>query len=363
MVAWLIFLILAVYVLIATRDFLYPLALAILLAYLLYPIVSFLEKRGVPRIPSNFVALIVGGAVLGGLGYFIYTQTASFVDDWPSMKGQAKVNLLAFERSVESLIGYERSSGDRLYNKALDAIDFGGDSLGKVFGATTSTLTAFGLMPVYVFFMLYYRNKFKEFVLMLVPDSSHKESEEIITEISEVTGKYIGGVVTVVSILCVLNSVGLMIVGIEYAILLGILSALMNLIPYFGTLIGAVFPLSYALLIDGNPNTIIGVVILFAILQFTENNILTANITGGVVKINPLITILVIIIGAKIWGVPGMFLAIPYLGMFKIFCQHIEFLKPYAFLIGTEGTEKHAVNMDNIKGFFSRLPFFKIRKK
>jgi predicted PurR-regulated permease PerM len=140
-------------------------------------------------------------------------------------------------------------------------------------------------------------------------------------------------------ILIILNSIGLLIVGVKYAIMFGILSALMNIIPYFGTLIGAAIPLSYTLL-SGEPEKALGVLILFAIIQFTENNILTPNITGGSVQINPFFTILSIVLGGMVWGIPGMLVSVPLMGAIKIIFENIEPLHPYAYLIGIQKQRK-----------------------
>ncbi len=155
--------------------------------------------------------------------------------------------------------------------------------------------------------------------------------------------------VIVILILCVINSTGLLLIGVEYAILLGILSALMNFIPYFGTLIGGAIPLLYTFTVQGEPNKAIAVVGLFVLIQFTENNILTPNITGGSVNINPFFTILIIVVGGMIWGLPGMFVSIPLLGMFKIYCDNKQELSALSYLLGTEGTEEHALTIKNIK--------------
>ena len=207
-------------------------------------------------------------------------------------------------------------------------------------------------MPVYIFLMLYYRNKIEKFIFMLTPNRTHDQTSSIINQISHVTRHYMAGVVIVVSILCFINSAGLFLIGVDYAIMLGILSAIMNFIPYFGTLIGGAIPLLYTLTVQGDPNKALAVVGLFILIQFTENNILTPNITGSKVNINPLFTILSIIVGGMIWGLPGMFVSIPLMGMVKIYCDNKPELTAFSYLLGTEGTEKHALTLDKLMRLF-----------
>jgi predicted PurR-regulated permease PerM len=340
---------------IQARNFLYPILMAILIAYLLYPFASFLEKHKFPRILANLLSIIFGMIIIGGGIYFVYTQISIFVQDLPALRKQAVENISQLERFIEARTGISTIAQQQwIEARIYEIFESGSQMFGTAFTATTGTITRIGFMPVYVFFMLYYRDKFKKFILLVVPDEKHEKTENILDDVSYVTEKYMSGVFAVVLILCVLNSIGLLIVGINYAILFGIISALFNFIPYFGTLIGGLVPLAYTLLLSPYPEKVIGVIIYFAIIQFTENNILTPNITGGNVQLNPFITILSIILGGMLWGLPGMFLIVPFLAMFKIFCGYFEPLQPFAFLLGTEGAEEHSLTREKIVKFFRR---------
>lgn len=349
----LLFFILFFFVLIQARKFLYPLALGVLFAYLLYPIANFLEKKGCPRILANLISIILGLTAVAGIFIFIYSQILLFVDDFPSMKDQALTNLHSIEKHIEGIFGVKASKQHEWLTESLDNLfDASGNFFSSFFAATTGTIFTLGILPVYIFFMLFYRNKFKVFLLKLIPNKNHEKVETIILKISVVVKQYMSGIFLVVLILCFLNSIGLLIVGIRYAVLLGVISAFFNLIPYFGTLIGGIIPLLIALLTENSPQYAIGVIILFIILQFTENNILTPNITGGNVNINPFITILSIIIGGMVWGIPGMFMVIPAIGVIKIVCDHVEALEPYSYLLGTSGSERHSISWEKIKKIF-----------
>jgi predicted PurR-regulated permease PerM len=188
--------------------------------------------------------------------------------------------------------------------------------------------------------MLYYREKFYKFIIMAVPARREEDARVVLRKISFVTPRYIGGVFTVVLILTILNSFGLWIVGVKYAILFGIISALFNFIPYFGTWIGASIPFMFALLTGDTPGLAFGVILLFIIIQFLENNVLTPNITGNYVNLNPLFTIIIIIIGGMVWGIIGMFVVVPVAAMLKIILEHSRTMKPYAYLIGADSERR-----------------------
>lgn len=351
----LFFITLSFFVLIAARNFLYPILFGVLFAYLLYPLTNFLEKHKVPRILANLAGIIFAAIVVSSAVFFLYKQLEIFVQDFPTLKAQALKNVDGLELWIEEKFGVSSAEQQQYIKERInDLFESGNQFFGTAFTATTSTVTKIGLLPVYIFFMLYYRNKFKRFILLVIPPQKHQKANNILNDVSFVTERYMGGVMAVVLILCVLNSIGLLIVGLKYAILLGIISALFNFIPYFGTLIGGIIPLLYALLLSPHPEKAVGVVIYFIIIQFIENNILTPNITGGNVQLNPFITILSIVVGGMMWGIPGMFLIVPFLAMFKILCEYIEPLKPYAFLLGTEGAEEHALTKEKLTAFLRR---------
>ncbi len=349
----LLFIILLFYGMIQARAFLYPLALGVFFSYLLYPIADFLEKKGLHRILATFFTIILGLGVILGVSLLIYSQLKNFMNDLPAMKDQALKHIEGLENFLEQRLGMNSSENEGMVTSNVKGIfQSASGMMGSIFAATTGTVFTFAILPVYIFCILFYRNKFKKFLLLVVPDRIHNKVESIINDSSDVIKKYMAGIFTVVLILCFLNTIGLFIVGVKYALLLGVLSAFFNLIPYFGTLIGGSIPFLVALLTNESPQIAFGVVVLFIIIQFLENNILTPNITGGNVSINPFITILSIIIGGLVWGVPGMFMVVPFLGVVKIVCDHVEEWKPYSFLLGNSGTEKHSLSWERIKKMF-----------
>lgn len=337
------------------KNFLYPIFLGILFAYLLYPVAKFFERFSIPRIPGILLSVFVGIIIVYGTIFFIYTQLRYLLKDLPDLEEQAVNNIDIIFRQVESQIGAVSDAQQLNLKKTVsNFFQTSTDNLDFLLTSTAQTVFTIFIMPVYVFFLLYYRNKYRDFILMVLPEKGHQKTDEIIKEVSVVVKKYMGGVFIVVIILFVLNSIGLYIVGVEYAILFGLIAAICNFIPYFGTIIGFSFPLVMALLTGDGPGTAIGVIILFIIIQFTENNILTPNITGGQVKINPFFIILSVLIGGIIWRIPGMFIVVPLMATLRIICEKIDVLKPWAFLISDTGTEKYALTTGKLRKFLTK---------
>jgi predicted PurR-regulated permease PerM len=341
----LLFLILSFYILVEFKFYLTPLTLGILFAYLLFPIANFFEKRNVPRILANIISIIIGIAIIYGIGFFLYKQFKVFLSDLPGLKNQASHNIGIIFSNIEHYFGIETGELRQETTKVIQHFfESPGQTFQKAFGATLTTIFSVFIMPVYVFFLLYYRDKFRTFLLMLVPTGRHTVAERIIDQVNGVTIRYITGVFIVVSILVVVNSTGFMIFGLDYPWLLGALAAIMNFIPYYGTIIGYSFPFLYAILIMDSPSFAFWVFIQFVIVQFSENNLLTPNIVGLHVEINPFMIILAITLGGVIWGLPGMFIAVPVVTVLRVLGENIDELSPLGFLLGQKGTEKHAIN-------------------
>lgn len=327
-------------VVVIARSFIYPICFAILLSYLIYPVAKFLEKILRHRGAATLLSVLIAVAVFVGFFVFLTGQLYIFVNDFPNFREQAIENLLVFQNYISDNSGISFSSDEWLKLQISTILEEQENFITQIFNATTSTVVALGIQPVYVFFMLYYRYHFRKFLFHITNKKDHTILEKILSETTSVTKNYVTGIFIVVLILCVFNSVGLLIVGIEFALLFGVISAVLNFIPYFGTLIGGSIPLLYALA-SPEPSHALGIIILFLIIQFLENNILTPNITGGRVAINPLFTIFAIILGGLGWGIPGMFLSVPFLGIFKIVCQNIKSLRPIAFVLSTPTHDKN----------------------
>jgi predicted PurR-regulated permease PerM len=135
-------------------------------------------------------------------------------------------------------------------------------------------------------------------------------------------------------IIAFLETVTLLFLGIEYALLLGIVGALLNLIPYIGGIVSVALPMMVALVTKSSGWYAMYVLIIYYIIQLIDNNYIVPKIVASKVKINALFSIIAVIIGNALWGIPGMFLSIPLLAIVKLIFDHIDSLKPWGFLLG-----------------------------
>lgn len=334
------------------RQFFVPLVLAGILSMLVVPINQKLEKRGWNKPLATSISILVILICLAGFFWLLINQIESFSQDMQSM--QKKITGLlntiqqwvqkTFHISMKEQQKYLSSGTSRLFGFAKNFV--------TGFFATGADLL---LTFVYIFCFLIYRNKLKEFVIKLVPDNKKEKTGTIIDKTSEVARNYLAGRLILILILAGLYFIGLTIIGLKNALFFSIFAAVFSLIPYIGNIIGFLFPASMALLSGGGAQ-FLGVVIVFSIAQFLESYILEPIIVGGKVNINPFFVIVGVIIGNLVWGVPGMVLAIPIIGILKILFENIPRLNPFGYLLAeTEKSEFEEKMEKKITSWLNKL--------
>ena len=190
------------------------------------------------------------------------------------------------------------------------------------------------LILVYFVFLLYYRNHIKNFLIKITKPNQQEEMHLVIFSATHISQQYLLGLSKMILLLWIMYGIGFSIIGVENAIFFAILCGLLEIVPYVGNITGTIVTILFAAIHGGNPTLLIGIIITYGIVQFIQGWVLEPLILGPQVKINPLFTIIVLVLGQLVWGIPGIILAIPLTAILKIICDHIEPLKPYGFLIG-----------------------------
>jgi predicted PurR-regulated permease PerM len=323
------------------KAFLIPVVIAILLALLLLPVTRFLEKKRFNKIIAIVISLFIILIVVSTVITLFFSQVVNLGEDVPLIKKKIGERFIQVQRGIQSMtkISSEKQL-EYLEGQYTHILDSGTALLGDVFVGFTGGLAVFGLILVYIFFFLLYRSKIKIFIHKISPPESHLKIEEITNRIKDLIQHYLSGILIELAILGALNSIGLLIIGIKQPLFFGYLAALLNIIPYVGVLIGSIFPIIMALVFKDSMWYAVAVAGVMSVNQFIDNNFLTPKIVGSHVRINPLVTIMAIVAGGILWGIPGMILFIPLLGMFKIICDQIDPLKPLGYMLGDEDEEK-----------------------
>ena len=309
-----------------------PLFLGLLIALILYPVCKWLENKGFNKSIAIAVCLLIVALLLMGLFFLFFWQINIFIKDSPAIINKVKVILKDSQAQlVNAGISVE------LQNSWLNKL---GGNAGNAFNTmiTTilSTLFTFFLVPIYTALFLYNRNTFIKFLKQVTPVAYAQQLGTILQQTTVTYFKYIKGMVLVYIFVGILNSVGLMLLGVEHAFLFGMICAVMTIIPYVGIIISALLPISAIWLQTENIWYPIGVIAIFGFVQYLEANVIFPKVVGAQLNVSTLAMLIAIIAGGIIWGVAGMILFIPFIAILKIVADNFTEWKPLGLLLGRE---------------------------
>lgn len=332
--------IIIIFVMILAKPILVPLMLSGYIAMLMTPFCNKLEGKKIPRSLSAFAAVLLIIVAIGGMLYFAFTQVKNFTADMQTdMLDKINDFAIKINTSIHDTVGYDIGMGYGLkMDKILILIQSGNTNVSEMLFTTLGTLSNMLLLPVFIFFLLIYRDHLAVFITKVFEKQRNKILLEHIVSIRKIVYSYIVGAGKVMLILGVLNTGVLFVLGIEHAIFFGMFAGFLNIIPYIGPFIGASLPFTMALLTKDSLFYPIAVVISFTLIQFMESSYLTPKITGSNVNLNAFITFLGLLIGAAIWGIVGMILIIPTLAIMKKLFELSAETEPYAYLFGEENS-------------------------
>ncbi len=321
------------YVLYIGQDILIPLVFATLIAILLNPLVNFFNRK-LNCVVSIALCILIATILITGILIFIYSHLKHFTETFP----QLKVKLAEFYEQCIGWVGntfnLEAPKIEQWVSKVkTEGLDGGSAVIGQTLGTVTGGVVVTLLMPVYIFMILYYKPLLLEFINKLFPKQKHSAVEEVLQESKSLIQSYLIGLLVEAAIVAILNCTGLLILGIRYAVLIGILGALLNMIPYIGGIVAIAMPVIVALTTK-EPISALLVIVLYMVIQFIDNNLIVPKIVASRVKINALVSIVIVLVGGAMWGVSGMFLSIPLTAILKVIFDRVEPLKPLGYLLG-----------------------------
>ncbi len=324
-----------IFILYIAQGIIVPLIIAIIIATVLHPVVNFFIRFKLNRVVAIVITLFLALIVIAAFGTLLFSQVSRFTESLPKLIDKF-IDIL--NQTLTWASGYFDISPQKIdawiTKTKAELINTSSAAIGKTLVNVGSGLVVLFLIPVYIFMILFYQPLLIEFFRRLFGASNRSEVSEIITQIKTLIQRYLIGLLIEAAIIAALYSIGLLILGIEYAIILGIIGALLNLIPYLGSMIAASLPMMIAIVTKTSPWFALLVMALYVFIQFIDNNYIVPKIVASKVKINAFISIIAVIVFAALWGIPGMVMAIPLTAIVKLIFDHIEPLKPWGFLFG-----------------------------
>ena len=322
-----------VYMLFVLKGILIPLAFSLMIAILLNPFVNKLQQKKVPKIPAIIIALLLTMLFVAGLMVFISSQIVKFTDNMPVLQQK-------FSEIFRYLQLWLQENYSLSIEKQKQLLIEAGDNLkpliGQTLGTALGTVSVIVLLPIYIFLILFYKTLILNFLYEVFAEKNSSHVGEVLQQTKGAIQSYMIGLLLEATIVATLNSTALLILGIQYAILLGVIGAILNVLPYIGGLIAIALPLLIATVTKDGYTSQIGILISYLLIQFIDNNILVPRIVSSKVKINALVSLVIVLLGAAVWGFAGMFLSIPFIAVLKIIFDRVSELKPWGKLLGDE---------------------------
>ena len=331
----------ATFILYIGQEIIIPFVFALIIAILLNPFVGWLQRKGFNHVFAILTAVLLAFIVLAVLMYFLFTQASLFTDEIPQLKTK-------FNGLFETIINWvsdnfnvsTKKINEWLVKQKGEGLSKSTAIIGQTLISVSGVIFTILLVPVYVFMILFYKSLLKKFVLSLFAEEQNGMVTEVLGETKSLIQNYLVGLSIEAGLVAILNSAALLIIGVDYAILLGVIGALLNTIPYIGGLIAIALPMILAIATQ-SPSAALWVFIAYIVIQFIDNHYIVPYIVASKVKINGLISIIVVLIGGALWGVAGMFLSIPLSAILKVIFDRIEPLKPWGILLGDDMPENN----------------------
>lgn len=325
------------YLIILGKDLVDPMIFGFLFAVLLLPVAGFMERKlRLPRGASSFLSIVLLIAFVAGILYLVGSQIGRLADDWPMLKkqvGQSVDNLRhyvegTFHINMDKQMDYVHSATNKLMSSGTEVI-------GTTFGAVSSLMLFYSFIIIFTFLTLFYRTILFRFLIKAFTEDNSHTVIDIVENIQTILRQYILGLLLEMFIVSTVACTAFLIIGIKYAVLLGLIVGLFNIIPYVGIFTALLLSSMITFATGTLPGTA-AVAICVVVIHAIDSNFLLPIVVGSKVRLNALITFCGIVLGEMIWGLSGMFLSIPIIAILKIVFDRVESLKPWGYLFGSE---------------------------
>ncbi len=313
------------------KDFLIPLCIGGILATLFLPFCNWMQSKRIPKGLAVFICFFSILLIIATLVTLLGWKISELFEDFNLVKQKSIEAGNQIQKYIFNHLNISIEEQLTILKKEQPSY---ADIFQIIFGSIASIFASLILVLVYFAFLLYYRDHIKNFLLKITKNSKQEEMEKVIYNATKVSQQYLLGLSKMIVLLWIMYAIGFSVLGVENAIFFAILCGLLEIVPYVGNITGTVLTVLFTAIHGANPTLLGGIILVYIVVQLIQGWLLEPLILGPQVKINPLFTIIVLVLGQLLWGIPGIILAIPLTAIFKIICDHVESLKPYGFLIG-----------------------------
>jgi predicted PurR-regulated permease PerM len=318
-------------------DIIMPLIMAFFICILLLPIYRFLRRYKVPEALAIILPILLVFIFLAGIIWFFSAQIVVLVNDFPQIKSNLAKHLQSLQEWVSRFTDVSIAKQKQfITEKSDDMLNMAGKAASGAAVTLSGIFVFLGLIPIYIYLILFYKDILLRFVFMWFKIDHHPKVKEAVYESEAIIKSYLVGLLIQVTYMTIFLGGALMLFGIKHALLIGVIFAILNLIPYVGALIGNIMGVLITLTSSPQLSPVITVLVVIAVVQFFDNNILMPRIVGSKVKINALVSILGVVVGGTIAGISGMFLSMPIIAVLKVIFDRSDVFKHWGVLFGDE---------------------------
>jgi predicted PurR-regulated permease PerM len=331
-------LILLTYILTTLQDILAPIAFSVIIAILLNPMVTYFRRFKINNIVSISLAVFITTVLISALFYFLSFQIVGLGQNFPLLKAKFLQMLHQLQVWLQQHFGISVQKQSEMVNNTASS---GETVLSKTVGTALGALGFILLVPIYVFLLLYYKKLILNFLYEIFAEKNILQVTDVLSQTKAAIQSYMVGLLLEALVVAVMNSIALLILGVKYALLLGIIGAILNMLPYIGGIVGTAIPILMATVTKDGFSTQIWIIISYAVIQFIDNHFLVPFLVSSKVRINAFFSVVVVLLGGQLWGVSGMFLSIPFVAIIKIIFDRMDGMKAWGRLLGDEIPTRH----------------------
>lgn len=321
------------------RALFIPLSFAALISFVLFPVCRWLEQKGIRRMPAILIGIALILLLFGAALALLVHQFSTFLKEWPLIQAKLNGTINDFSNYLTDSLSLSKSQQQdwlaQIGNSSSSTLF---SLLKKFISASASNLVLFVITPVFAALILFYRELLVEGLFLLFPKESKLRIQNILLLTIKSYYNFIKGMIVVYAIVGILNSIGLLLLGVPHAIFFGFVAAILTFIPYVGIVVGALLPMTMAWITFNSIWYAIGVMLIFTFVQYLEANVIFPFAVSNRLNVNALATLIAIIVGGVLWGFSGMILFVPFLAILKLIADKHPDFKIISVLIGTGKT-------------------------
>ncbi len=328
--------------------FLIPIVLAALLAMLLTRVADWLEKKGAGRGVSSLVSVLLLVIAIALLGATLAWQLSQLTANIDEMRDRLLGSVDSAREWISQTIGMDVEAQEKVIEEQRKGAS--GQVIMALIDSLTNVLINAILVIAYTFLFLHYRSHLKRFALRVVPQEKKRDTDRIIRKSVALSGNYLTGLFSMIGMLWIMYGIGFGIIGLEGALFFAVICGVLEIVPFVGNLVGNLLAIFAALAQGGDMRMVLGIIAVYVTVQFLQTYLLEPLVVGQQVNINPLFTIMGLVAGELLWGIAGLALAIPVIGIAKIICDNVPELRPISALIGpAHAKRKKSTLLDILK--------------